>query len=129
VSDFTLVKSLVDLGCTVVICVIIVIVLYKLSMKFGVAFLATQEKIAEAMAQQAQSLCGVNAAIQTYIQRDNTEHREILLAVQVMGEHLKWLRDEVKSISAVPEDMRKAIGALHVEVKAIKAGGAAGQGG
>jgi hypothetical protein len=128
-SDFTLIKSLVDLGCTVVICSIIVIVLYKLSMKFGVAFLATQEKIAEAMAQQAQSLCGVNTAIQTYIQRDNTEHREILLAVQVMGEHLKWLRDEVKGISAVPEDMKKAIEALHNEVKAIKAGGAAGQGG
>lgn len=96
-SDLSLVKSLVDLGCTVVVCALIIVVLYKLSMKFGVAFLATQEKIAEAMAQQAQSLCGVNTAIQTYIQRDNTEHREILLACQVMGEHLKWLREEMRA--------------------------------
>jgi hypothetical protein len=50
------------------------------------------------MSEQAQSLCGVNTAIQTYLQRDNTEHREILLAVQVMGEHLKWLREDLAKV-------------------------------
>jgi len=87
-NDLSLIKSLVDLGCTVVICGFLLMIFYRLSVKFGTAFIESQQKMAEAMA-------GVNMAIQTYIQKDNTEHREILLAVQVVGEHLKWLREDV----------------------------------
>jgi len=95
-NDLTLIKSLVDLGCTVVICALIVVVFYKLAIRFGVAFIAAQEKIAEAMAQQALSISGVNSALQIYIQKDNNEHREILLAVQVCGENMKWLTHELR---------------------------------
>jgi len=114
-NDLTLIKSLVDLGCTVVICALIVVVIYKLSIRFGVAFIATQEKIAEAMAQQALSMTGMSAAIQTYIQRDNNDHREILLAVQVVGQELKWLRDEVRT--AKEEAAR--IGSLEKTLKMV----------
>lgn len=96
-NDLTIIKSLIDLGCTVVICALIVIVLYRLAVKFGAAFIAAQEKIAESMAQQAQSLCGMSTSIQNYIGKDNTEHREILLAMQVVAQELKWLRDELRA--------------------------------
>ena len=115
--DFALVKSIVDLGCTVVVCALIVIVFYKLSMRFGERFMSSQEKIAEALAQQAQSLSGVNGAIQTYIQKDNTEHREILLGLQVVGENLKWLTDELRSSKKEQDNLADQCRRLTEEVK------------
>jgi 3-isopropylmalate dehydratase small subunit len=104
ISEFGLIKSLADLGCTVVVCAFIAIIFYKLAMKFGPAFIAAQEKIADSMAQQAQSMSGVNAAIQNYIQKDNSEHREILLGLQVVGEHLKWLTEEFRAARKAKEE-------------------------
>lgn len=104
-SDLGLIKSLVDLGCTVVICAFLLMIFYRLSVKFGTAFIESQQKMAEAMA-------GVNVAIQTYIQKDNTEHREILLAVQVVGEHLKWLREDVAAATKAAETAAKSAASL-----------------
>jgi hypothetical protein len=92
----TFIKSLVDLGGTVVISALILFVLYKLSMKFGVAFITAQNSIAEAMTRQADTLSGVHKAIETYIQKDNREHREILLGVQVLAEEFKMLRADIR---------------------------------
>lgn len=95
-EELSLIKVLVDLGGTVVVSVLLIFGLYKLLSRFGCAFITAQEKMAEAMADQAKSTSGMRDAIQNFIQKDNNEHREILLGLQVVGEELKCLTTEVR---------------------------------
>ena len=69
--------------------------LYKLVNKFGVRFIEAQDKQAEALSQQAQSLAALTTALRDSTARDNTEHREMLVLLRFIAQQQKDF-DEVK---------------------------------
>jgi len=93
-----LLKTVVDLGGSAVIATIMIVCVYKLLDRFAVAFMGNMEKIATSIGNQAQSMKEMSASINHMITKDNTEHREILLGMQVVGEELKSLVCEVRGL-------------------------------
>ena len=91
-------KIVSDLGGTVAIAVTVVVCAYKLLGRFGVPFISALEKIAVAAGDQAKNMGEVKVAVDKFVNKDNMEHREILLGMQVVGEELKSLACEVRSL-------------------------------
>lgn len=94
-----------DLGGSTVIALAIVYFVYKIFCRFGAAFIEAgtafiqaHQQIAESMGAQAESLSKMRDGIDRFITKDNTEHREILLGVQVMGDELKTLVCEIREL-------------------------------
>jgi len=98
--DIELLKILADLGGSVAIAILLIVVVYKLICRFGSPFIVSQNKIAEAMGQQAQSLTDMKGSVSEFIGRDHLEHKEILLGLQVVGKELKTLVNEVSRIKS-----------------------------
>lgn len=98
--DPVLVKSLFDLGCTVVVVAMMLIFAYKLFSKFGKEFIKTQKDMATAMGSQASSMGGMKESVELFIRSDAMDHREILLSLQVVGKELVTV---VESLGALNE--------------------------
>jgi len=91
-------KIAADLGGSTVTALAIIYFVYKIFARFGTAFVEAHQQIAQSMSAQAQSLNEMRAGLDRYIERDNSEHREILLGVQVMGDELKSLVCEIREM-------------------------------
>jgi hypothetical protein len=98
IAKMELLKILIDLGCTVLITILLIYFAYKLINKFGVPFIKSQQKVAEAMGRQAQSMADMQSTVHEFVAGDNSDHREILLSLQVVGKELKTLSSEVKGL-------------------------------
>jgi hypothetical protein len=96
IAKMELLKILIDLGCTVLITILLIYFAYKLINKFGVPFIKSQQEVAKAMGHQAQSMADMQSTVHDFVAGDNSDHREILLSLQVVGKELKTLSDEVK---------------------------------
>ena len=95
-AQIELAKMFADLGSTVLITVMLVFFAYKLINKFGLPFIESQQKIAEAMGQQAQCMTDIQTTVNDYVRRENNDHREILLSMQVVVGEIKGLKQEVR---------------------------------
>lgn len=123
IAKMELLKILIDLGCTVLITILLIYFSYKLINKFGVPFIKSQQEVAKAMGHQAQSMADMQSTVHEFVCGDNNDHREILLSLQVVGSELKSLRSEVKELKpsnaqgACPLEDAKT---LSREVKGLK---------
>ncbi len=95
-----LIKTIADLGGSTVIAALMIWCIYKLLERFGTAFIQAHQQIAESIGAQARCMSEMREGIDNFIQKDNSEHREILLGLQVVGAELKALIEEIR-------DMRK----------------------
>jgi hypothetical protein len=98
-------KIIADLGGTVVIAIAMIICAYKLCgraaqgfCQAAKGFVEALEKIALAVDNQAKSMADMKPAIDRMVAKDNMEHREILLGMQVVGEELKSLTCEIRDL-------------------------------
>lgn len=102
--DPQLMNRIIDQGAGVIIAIAIIYALVKLAMYFGKPFLEAQKQQAEAMLQQAQSMktqadCmgQMKDSVREFVSRDNNDHREILLSLQVVIKEVQQMRDDVKA--------------------------------
>jgi len=94
--DAETLKILANLGGPTVIAVVMLLCLNRIFSTFGAAHVKAQQQMAEAVGRQAQSMCDMKDSLHTFIMKDNSEHREILLALQVVGEVLKSLTTQIQ---------------------------------
>ncbi len=97
--NLDLIRILVDLGGTVFVTVLLLWFGYRIFHRFGGAFVRAQQDIAAAMAREAQSLADLKDTLREFVTRDTADHREILLSLQVIGEELKTLSQEISLLT------------------------------
>jgi len=93
-----LIKTVADLGGTTAIAALMIWCIYKLLARFGAAFVVAHQQIAESMGSQAKIMSELRDGIEKFVDKDNNEHREILLGMQVVGKELKELVCEVRNL-------------------------------
>jgi len=98
-GELELFKVAANLGGAVLVAVVFGWFGYKLLCRFGVPFIAAQQAQAVAMSSQADAMGAVKETICEFTTRDSTEHREILLAVQVVGAELEGLNNQIARLS------------------------------
>jgi hypothetical protein len=98
-GTIALIKILANLGGVVVVAYLLIRMFGKLMGKYGTAFIATQEKMAEAMGRNAESLAGMNKTVTDFVSKDSSEHQEIILGLQVVGSEVKTLTHQVKRLA------------------------------
>lgn len=119
--DAEILKVLADLGGTIALFAIAIILTYRVinrigtetlrlgssigteALKIGTTFVETQQQMADSMRMQAQSMGEMKDSIASITTRDNSEHREILLSLQVVGRELRTLRETIKGEQDEPE--------------------------
>ena len=69
-------------------------VFWRLADKFGKPFIDSQRAQAEAMRDQALAMRDMRDTVHEFIHRDNSDHREIIIGLQVVA-------NEVKALSAL----------------------------
>ena len=99
-SEMALIKAAMNLGGVFVIFLILLFFAYRICTKAGPkmleyagAFISAQEKQAMAMTEMKDAFTG-------YINKDNNEHREILLGLQVLAREIHDLAIIVKERKA-----------------------------
>ncbi len=95
-SQIELIKVLADLGGTVVITLFLIWMAWKVIRYFGTAFLTAIQEIAHAMSRQAACLAEMKDTVTQFVAKDNSEHREILLSLQVVAKEITTLTDEIR---------------------------------
>ncbi len=95
-SQMELVKVLADLGGTVLITALLIWFAWKVIRYFGTAFLSTMQQIARAMSSQAACLADMKDTVTAFVAKDNSEHREILLSLQVVAKEISTLTTEIR---------------------------------
>ena len=88
-------KYLVFWGPGAAIAGTIIFSLYKLTAKFGWQFIKSQQDSAIALGLQAQSMIGLTKSLESYMTRDNSEHREMLVLLKYIAQSHQSL-EEVK---------------------------------
>lgn len=83
-------EMLVDLGGSVVMAGMFLYFGLKAMKQLGRPFIETQQQMAAAMQ-------GIQQNVQELVCRDNNEHREILLGLQVMGQEFKELNETLSN--------------------------------
>jgi hypothetical protein len=68
--------------------------LYKIATNVGMKIVGALEKPAEALSSQAQSMDRLTNSIQSYVGRDQSEHREIMILQKVILEKIENLRSD-----------------------------------
>lgn len=86
-----MILGLMDLGGSVVVALVFGWFCFKILSKFGGPFIDAQNRMAAAMSSQAQAMCNIQDTVHEFTGRDSSEHREILLALQVVGQELQDL--------------------------------------
>jgi hypothetical protein len=66
--------------------------LYKIGMNVGIKIVSALEKPAEALNSQARSMDRLTGSIETFVGRDQSEHREIMILQKVIIEKIENLR-------------------------------------
>jgi len=100
-------KLMERIGCEIVdwgpgfgLAALVMYGLYLLANSVGLKILAGLEKPAEALGKQAEALTKqsismdhLTTALQNYVDRDQTDHREILILLKVVAERVNNLRE------------------------------------
>lgn|SRR5574343_119122 len=90
-------KSLCFWGPGAVIAGLIIVALYRLADKFidkfATDFIGAQRAQAESLAKMAQGAEGLRECINTFVERDNKEHREIIILLKYMTEKLEHIEE------------------------------------
>lgn len=79
-------KSLVFWGPGAVIAGLIIFAVYKLATNIGMKFIDAQKEQAVAQGRQAQSMEGLTDSIQSFLLKDNSEHREMLVLLRFIAQ-------------------------------------------
>jgi len=67
--------------------------LYKIATNIGLKIVGALEKPAEALSSQAHSMDRLTDSIQQYVNRDQLEHKEIIILQKVILEEIKKVRE------------------------------------
>jgi hypothetical protein len=86
--DRELLTAIINGGTGAAIAFIILVGVYRFANRFGVDFVKTQKDQAEAMG-------GLRDAIQSFVSRDNSEHREIIILQKLTVEKLNSLEESI----------------------------------
>lgn len=97
-----LAKAVMNAGVGAFLAVLILVGLYRIGGRLGSRFIEAQQRQAEALGAQAQSIEGLTGSIQDFIGRDSSEHREMLVLLRFIAQQQQSF-DEVK----VEHDYRK----------------------
>lgn len=95
-SNTELIRILADLGGTVLIAAIILYLVYKIINQFCLAMINSMQQIANAMGDNARCVMEMKTDVAEYVQRDNSDHREFLLTLQVFGKQMEVLTKEIR---------------------------------
>lgn len=87
-------KALINAGVGAFIALVILVGLYRITNSLGGKFIEAQQRQAEALGAQAQSIEGLTASIRDFVNRDASEHREMLVLLRFIAQEQKTL-DEV----------------------------------
>ncbi|GAB4389030.1 MAG: hypothetical protein Kow0025_11890 [Thermodesulfovibrionales bacterium] len=90
-----LIKAAMNAGVGAFMAVLILIGLYRISGRLGSRFIEAQQRQAEALGAQAQSIEGLTGSIRDFVGRDSSEHREMLVLLRFMAQQQQSF-DEVK---------------------------------
>lgn len=105
-------EALINAGVGALIALIILVGLYRLANKIGLAFIQAQQDQAAALAKQAQSMEGLSGDIKAFVNRDNSEHREMLVLLRFIAQQQQAF-EEVR----VEHNERKESTHTHCPVK------------
>lgn len=86
-------NSLIDWGPGMLIAALMLYGLFRLIKGIGLKIVATLEKPAEALTQQAKSMDRLTSSIQEYVNRDQLEHKEIIILQKVILEEIKNMKE------------------------------------
>lgn len=84
-------KTLVFWGPGAVIAALIIFALYKLADKFAGRAIEAQQAQAVALASQASAMQDLQKSMQEYVNKDNGEHREMLVLMKYTAQHIQSL--------------------------------------
>ncbi len=101
--------SAIDWGPGLILAIIMLFGLFKLIKNVGLKVVAALEKPAGALSQQAQSMDRLTNSIQDYVNRDQSDHKEIIILQKVIREELKDIRVSIEEKSWLTRE-RKNIG-------------------
>ena len=87
-------KSLIFWGPGMVLAIIILYGLFKLANTVGLKFIATLKDQACSMAAQATSMENLSKSIEIFCQRDNSEHREMIILLKVIANRLNYIEEK-----------------------------------
>lgn len=110
--EFAFMKALLNAGVGAFIAVVVLIGLYRIAHNLGLEFIKAQNAQAEALAKQAVSMEGLRESIGGFVNRDSSEHREMLVLLRFMAQQQQSF-EEVK----VEHDQRKEQAHPHCPVK------------
>lgn len=82
-----LIESLYNSGPGAIIAALLLIGIYRLANRFGGDFITSQRLLAEASGRQAQSMDGLRTAIESFVNRDDTAHREMLVLLKYIAQY------------------------------------------
>lgn len=105
-------KALINAGVGAFIALLILVGLYRIANRLGSRFIDAQQRQAEALGAQAQSVDGLTRSIQEFVGRDSSEHREMLVLLRFIAQQQQSF-DEVK----VEHNFRKEQAHPHCPVK------------
>jgi hypothetical protein len=86
VIESAVLKALIDAGVGTFLALIILLGLYRIANRLGGKFVEAQQRQAEALGAQAQSIEGLTRSVGDMVRNDNTEHREMLVLLRVMAQ-------------------------------------------
>lgn len=128
-------KVLMGQAAGVIIACAIVWALFKLAIHFGGPFIEAQKAQADAMQQQASAMkdqaeCmqGMRITVQDYVARDNNDHREILIGLQVVIKEVQGLGEAVRLQGEEIHKQGESITALAKQHEGANAGRIKGAG-
>lgn len=84
-------KTLVFWGPGAVLAALIIGALYKLADKFAGRAIEAQQAQAIALASQASAMESLQKSMHDYVNRDNSEHREMLVLMKYTAQHIQAL--------------------------------------
>ena len=88
-------KSLVFWGPGALIAGVLIYAVYQFANNIGLKFIEAQRAQADALAAQAQSMEGLKISIQSFLTKDNSEHREMLVLLRFIAQQQQAF-DEVR---------------------------------
>lgn len=91
-----LIQSIIDHGPGMVIAVIILVGLFRLFKDVGLKIADSAHQMASAVEVQTESMKSLGNTFQQYVSRDNTEHREIIILLKVIGEKFDKMEERIE---------------------------------
>ena len=127
--EIEMIRLFATQGAAVLCYGILIFALVKLAMYFGRPFIEAQRQQASAMLEQALSmktqaecLGAMKDSVKEFVTRDNNDHREILLGLQVVIKEVQELGAEVKAQGKIIKELCEE--AVQVKTDSRAAGGA-----